>query len=65
MTKASNIQKAYKRGQRMGEFIARRDGVVKAIERGSLAEYVYQPRMRGLIGAYDRGYKEALGILSA
>ena len=61
----SNIQKAYKRGQRMGEFIAKRDGIGKAIERGSLAEYVYQPRMRGMIGAYDRGYREALGILHA
>lgn len=56
----SNIQKAYNRGYRMGEYIKTRDGIDRVNERGSMAEYVYQPRMKGLIGAYDRGYKAAL-----
>lgn len=54
----STIQKAYNRGYRMGEYIKARDGIEKAIDRGSKANIVY--RMRGLIGAYDRGYHEAI-----
>lgn len=61
----SNIQKAYKSGYRMGEYIRERDGLEMAISRGSLARFRYAQRMRGLIGAYDRGYKAALGILEA
>lgn len=56
----SNIQKAYNRGYRMGVYIAKRDGKEGARERGSLAHMVYSPRMKGLIGAYDRGYKDSL-----
>lgn len=56
----SNIQKAYDRGYRMGRYIKTRDGIDRAKERGSKAEYIYHPRMKGLIGAYDRGYRAAL-----
>ena len=56
----SNTQKAYNRGYRMGKYIKARDGIDRANERGSKAQYIYQPRMRGLIGAYDRGYRAAL-----
>lgn len=56
----SNVQKAFERGYRMGEYILCRDGLEKARERGSKADMVYTPRMKGLIGAYDRGYKKAL-----
>lgn len=44
----------------MGVYIAKRDGKDGAIERGSLANMVYNPRMKGLIGAYDRGYMDSL-----
>lgn len=59
----SNVQKAYQSGYRMGKYIMEMDGLDKAVKRGSLAEFRYSPRMRGLIGAYDRGYRAALGIL--
>lgn len=56
----SNIQKAYNRGYRMGQYIKDRDGIKRATERGSKAEYIYCPRMKGLIEAYDRGYRAAV-----
>lgn len=61
----SNIQKAYQSGYRMGRYIKERDGLDKAVRRGSLAEFRYASRMRGLIGTYDRGYRAALGISEA
>ena len=60
-----SIQKAYQSGYRMGKYIKDRDGLDKAVKRGSLAEVRYAPRMHGLIGAYDRGYRTALGISEA
>jgi hypothetical protein len=59
----SNVQKAYQSGYRMGKYIMERDGLERAISRGSLARFRYPHRTRGLIGAYDRGYRAALGIL--
>jgi len=41
-----SIQKAYQSGYRMGKYIKDRDGLDKAVERGSLAEVRYSPRMR-------------------
>lgn len=54
----SNIEKAYNRGHRMGEYIIKRDGVYRAIERGSLANLVY--RTPSMVKAYGEGYDAAV-----
>lgn len=46
--------KAYARGARMGEYIKNRDGIAKAIERGSKSGFVYS--RKALADAYNRGY---------
>lgn len=54
----SNIEKAYNRGHRMGAYIINREGINKAIERGSLANRNY--RMASMVKAYDEGYNAAI-----
>lgn len=54
----SNIEKAYNRGHRMGEYIINYEGIDRAIERGSLANFFY--RMPSMLKAYDEGYKAAI-----
>ena len=51
-------KKAYENGRRMGEYILDRDGITKAIERGSLANVRYSKKI--FIDAYDRGYRDAV-----
>ncbi len=55
----SNIEKAYNRGHRMGAYIVNRDGIEKAIKRGSGANRIY--RMASMVKAYDDGYNAAIG----
>lgn len=54
----SNIEKAYNRGHMMGAYVISRDGIVRAIERGSLANIRY--RIASMIKAYDDGYNDAI-----
>lgn len=54
----SNIEKAYNRGHRMGAYIINREGINRAIERGSLGNLIY--RMPSMFKAYDEGYKAAI-----
>ena len=54
----SNIDKAYNRGYRMGEYIANRDGVYGAITRGSGANLVYCTPSKAK--AYAEGYDAAV-----
>ena len=54
----SNIEKAYNRGHKMGEYIAKRDGVYGAIERGSRANLVYCTLAKAK--AYAEGYDAAV-----
>lgn len=54
----SNIEKAYNRGHRMGEYIINYEGIDRATERGSLANLIY--RMPSMLKAYDEGYKAAI-----
>lgn len=54
----SNIEKAYDRGHRMGAYIINREGINRAIERGSLAHIRY--RMASMVKAYDDGYNDAI-----
>lgn len=56
--KMSNMEKAYNRGHRMGAYIINREGIKRAIERGSLGNIVY--RMPPMVKAYDDGYKAAI-----
>lgn len=57
-TEMSNIEKAYNRGHRMGAYIVSRDGVDRAVERGSLANLVY--RTPSMVKAYAEGYDAAV-----
>lgn len=54
----SNIEKAYNRGHRMGAYIINRDGIDRAIERGSLANLAY--RTSSMAKAYAEGYDAAI-----
>lgn len=54
----SNIEKAYNRGHMMGAYVISREGIGRAIERGSLAHIRY--RMPSMLKAYDEGYKAAI-----
>ena len=54
----SNFEKAYNRGHRMGAYIINREGINKAIERGSLANRIY--RTSSMVKAYDEGYNAAI-----
>lgn len=54
----SNIEKAYNRGHRMGEYIIKRDGVYGAVERGSRANLVYCTPSKAK--AYAEGYDSAV-----
>lgn len=51
-------KKAYENGRRMGEYIINRDGIEKAIKRGSLSHVRYSKKV--FIDAYDKGYREAV-----
>ena len=50
--------KAYLGGSRMAAYIIRRDGLQKAMMRGSKAEYRYS--RRSLIESYNAGYMDAV-----
>lgn len=54
----SDIEEAYNRGYRMGAYIINRDGVYGAVERGSLANFVYCTLSK--VKAYDDGYNAAI-----
>ena len=54
----SNIEKAYNRGHKMGAYIINRDGIDKAIERGSRANLIY--RTSSMVKAYGEGYDAAV-----
>ena len=54
----SNIEKAYNRGHKMGAYIINRDGIDKAIERGSGANIIY--RASSMVKAYAEGYDAAV-----
>lgn len=56
------VEKAHQGGRRMGAYIAARDGVARALERGSLAHVRYE--RKALRDAYDRGYAEAVAEAS-
>ena len=55
----SNTEKAYNNGHRMGAYVINREGIERAIERGSLAKFRY--RMASMVKAYDDGYNAAIG----
>ena len=54
----SNIEKAYNRGHMMGAYVISREGIGRAIDRGSLAHIRY--RIASMIKAYDDGYNDAI-----
>lgn len=56
--KMSNIEKAYIRGHKMGEYVINYEGIDRAIKRGSLANIFY--RMASMVKAYDDGYEAAI-----
>jgi len=57
-TEMSNIEKAYNRGHRMGVYVVEREGIKRAIERGSIAHCIYC--MPSMVKAYDDGYNAAV-----